>query len=216
MKKFFYKLRQESKPSIFKKNNAGFTLLEMVVSVAILVGAVMGPIAIAVSGINAAMGAKNRNLANYLAMEALEVLKNKQYTNFMATPPSPFGTNIKGLGAGSECLGSNTCQVDAWTGTVSQCNLTTADGCKLKISNGTHANEILYNHTSASNAPNNLKRYYQYQPMYYQPGSNPPSPAAVGDIDPTQFQIIVTVTWTEKGSTKTVTAKDYFQNWGGI
>lgn len=204
MKKFFYKLKQKNKEgdkssTISLRNGAGFTLLEMIVAVGILVGAVMGPITVVVNGINVSTGAKNRILANYLAMEALETLKNKQYRNFlMGEPGSPVLLTNGIVGASSVCVSSpGTCKVDAWTNSVSACNITN-DECKLKVA--IVGNEIKYGYdvTWTTFASNNLKRWYNVQITSAE-----------------QLLVTVTVEWTEKGSTKTVTAKDYFQNWGG-
>lgn len=204
-------LKGKGLPStISLRNGAGFTLLEMIVAVSILVGAIMGPIAVAVSGINAATSAKNRILANYLAMEAMEVLKNRQYTNFINMPPFGFGEDISNIGGvgGTHCLVSgpppqyHECRVDAWDPNEPSSVCNQLADCDLWI-NSTIDEGIKYGHQynfptwTWTKAPNNLRRFFH-----------------VEEIGIDQLLITVTVEWTEKGVPKSVVLEDYLQNWG--
>lgn len=207
--------------NLFSKNKAGskkggFTLIEMVVAVTLLAGATLGPIVVAVRAIDAATQAKNRNLANYLALEVVEVLKNRQATNFLNN--AFFSNGIKGDTAGSSAcvldltaspVLNGTCRVDTWGGPqvidgVSLNGMVTScagDTCKLKTT--TSGGETRYNHTGSVDAPNNLRRWFQVEVV-----------RNGGVVDPDQLRIIVTVAWTEKGVDRSVVVSDYIQNWG--
>lgn len=59
----------------------GFTLIETLVAITILIVGVLGPLTIAVRGISDGFFARNQIAANYLAQEAVEVIFNKRQTN---------------------------------------------------------------------------------------------------------------------------------------
>lgn len=59
----------------------GFTLIEALVAVTILIIGVIGPLTIAVRGITDGFFARNQIAANYLAQEAVEMVLNKRTAN---------------------------------------------------------------------------------------------------------------------------------------
>jgi len=61
-----------------KNDNAGFTLLEALVAISILMVAVAAPITIAQKGLSSASYSKNQMIASYLAQDALEYVKNQR------------------------------------------------------------------------------------------------------------------------------------------
>lgn len=69
------KVRGSTQPYFFfpqRKSTAGFTLVETLVAVIILVLAILGPMSIAITGIQNALFANERITATYLAQEAIE------------------------------------------------------------------------------------------------------------------------------------------------
>ncbi len=60
------------------KSNGGFTLLEALVAVSILMVAVVAPITISQKGLSSAVYTKNYMLASYLAQDAMEYIKNQR------------------------------------------------------------------------------------------------------------------------------------------
>lgn len=56
----------------------GFTLLEALVAISILMVAVVAPITIAQKGLSSAIYSKNQMIASYLAQDAIEYIKNKR------------------------------------------------------------------------------------------------------------------------------------------
>ena len=58
------------------KNNKGFTMVETLVAVAILMISIAGPLTIAQKGLLAAIYAKDQVVASFLAQDAMESIKN--------------------------------------------------------------------------------------------------------------------------------------------
>ncbi len=61
-----------------RKLVSGFTLLEALVAISILMVAVVAPITIAQKGLSSAVYSKNQMIASYLAQDAIEYIKNKR------------------------------------------------------------------------------------------------------------------------------------------
>lgn len=57
---------------------SGFTLLEALVAISILMVAVVAPITIAQKGLSSASYTKNQMIASYLAQDAMEYIKNRR------------------------------------------------------------------------------------------------------------------------------------------
>ena len=71
------------KKSFIKRNtkNAGFTLVETLVAIAILMIAIAGPLTVAEKGLSAAIYARDQMMASYLAQDGMEYVKNVVDTN---------------------------------------------------------------------------------------------------------------------------------------
>jgi Tfp pilus assembly protein PilV len=64
-------------PNINKnKNQKGFTIVETLVAVTILMISIAGPLTVANKGLLAAINAKDQMIASYLAQDAMEYVKN--------------------------------------------------------------------------------------------------------------------------------------------
>jgi len=61
---------------IIPKNQKGFTIVETLVAIAVLMIAISGPLVIASKGLTAALYSKDQMIASFLAQESLEVIKN--------------------------------------------------------------------------------------------------------------------------------------------
>lgn len=91
------------------KINKGFTMVETLVAVSILMISVAGPLTIAQKGLMAAIYAKDQVTASFLALDAMEYIKNIRDNNVNV---------ILGGGSGnwddkiSSCTESNSCKVD--------------------------------------------------------------------------------------------------------
>ena len=71
------------KKSFIKRNtkNTGFTLVETLVAIAILMIAIAGPLTVAEKGLSAAIYARDKLIGSYLAQDGMEAIKNIVDTN---------------------------------------------------------------------------------------------------------------------------------------
>ncbi len=94
------------------KTSAGFTLIESMVAISILLIAITGPLVVARQGLVASRFAKNQITAFYLAQDAIEYIRSVRDSNFLSG--SGWLTNL------TDCEGSY-CQVDVTTSLISTC-----------------------------------------------------------------------------------------------
>ncbi|HRY31043.1 MAG TPA: prepilin-type N-terminal cleavage/methylation domain-containing protein [Candidatus Paceibacterota bacterium] len=170
------------------QKNKGFTMVETLVAIFILLISVTGPLAIAQSGLRAAFIARDQTIAYYLAQDALEFIKNKRDNNFIARSDW-----LDGL---ENCV-DDSCTIDTTTETILSCD-TNPTGCSqespLKIEDGTYQ----FGFTGEDS-----KFYRQI---------------SIDTVVPDQeVQVTVTVGWkTEDGSPRDVLAKENIFRWAPI
>ncbi|MES2314761.1 MAG: prepilin-type N-terminal cleavage/methylation domain-containing protein [Patescibacteria group bacterium] len=140
----------------------GFTLVETLVAVAILMIAIAGPLTVANKALTAALGSRNGMIATFLAQEGMESVKNVKDNNVVLSGPSGF---LNHLGDGSSfCSLSAPCQTPvAWTnnGFVTASASSCSANCSLYVDDSAD-----YNYQSAGRLTP-FKRYY-----YISNGSN--------------------------------------------
>lgn len=174
-----------------KRINKGFTLVEMIVAVGILVGATVGPIFLAAQGIGVANEAKNRILAVYLADEGLEVIKNKRDSNLIS--------NQNWLTDLLICQ-DQPCRVDAWSNSVAVCN-PDASSCSLNVmaGEGVGGSDVLekrYGHGSGAPASPAMSRWVEYTL-----------------VSQDEIRVKSTVVWREKLKEKKIELVSYLYRW---
>ena len=91
---------------ITQTTRRGFTIIETLVAIAILMIAVAGPLSIASKGLGSALYAKDQMTASYLAQETMEILKNRRYN---AADFETWVTSVQNCVAAS----SGRCNVDS-------------------------------------------------------------------------------------------------------
>lgn len=101
----------------FRNLVSGFTLLEALVAISILMVAVAAPITIAQKGLSSAIYTKDQMTASYLAQDALEYIKNKR--DEVSINNGYDWTNLMGDPNWQKCIGANNCQIDTLTDTIS-------------------------------------------------------------------------------------------------
>ncbi len=165
----------------FKISNSksGFTLIETLVAIAILILAIMGPLVIASNSLNSAYYANNQVTAFYLAQEGIEYMRYLRDTNFINQ------NNSSGV---------------AWDAGLTGC--TTASPCGIDTSNLFVNGKAL---TTSLNSTNNINSFpVQYDPstsVYHQGpiGTYPASPfyrkIEVTPISSNEDKVTVTVYW---------------------
>lgn len=155
----------------------GFTMVETLVSVAILMMAIAGPLTIAQKGLSSALLAQDQATASFLAQDAMEFIKNIKESNILNRSKDEFADKI------DECtVESNPCSIDTVVGNpnaslnnyssagIAHCNPSST--CKLNLTTAG------YTHTSGT--PTKFSRYF-YLKRY------------LNNQD--QYQITVVVEW---------------------
>ena len=94
-----------SKLGIRYFNNRGFTIIETLVAIAILLLSIIGPLTIAEKGLASAETARQEITAFYLAQEAIEYVRNIRDTNALQNG----GQWLQNL---NECLKTSGCGID--------------------------------------------------------------------------------------------------------
>ncbi len=126
-----------------KMRTQGFTLVETLVSVVILITIVVGPMTIAAKGMQTGYYSNEQTTAVYLAQEAIEWTRTLrddvalvEFEEYIASGP---GTGISGTWdwyddpALAPCKTPNSCDID-FPGTIKNCN--GGSSCNLKMDTG--------------------------------------------------------------------------------
>ena len=156
------------------KINKGFTLIETLVAIAVLMIAIAGPLTVANKALMAALYARDQSIASYLALETMEIVRDIKNNN----PSSGFLNN---LGGGTSCLLDNgKCDYGTVSGTRGSLQTTCASsiGCQIYLDNAAG-----YNNQSTGNST----VFYRY---FYLTATNNPA-------DPNDYTLTVVVTWKE-------------------
>ncbi len=72
------------------RKQGGFTIIETLVAVAVLMIAVSGPLVVASKGLTAALYARDQVIASYLAQETMEAIKNTRDNNIYISDVSAW------------------------------------------------------------------------------------------------------------------------------
>ena len=96
----------------------GFSLLETVIAIAILVAAILGPLTLASSSIRLASLAKNNLTAATLAEEGIDLIRTTRGNSLIAG--STWDSWIMGLQSG-DCFAAAGCRIDAQNSNVESC-----------------------------------------------------------------------------------------------
>ncbi len=167
----------------------GFTLIETLVAVLLLVSAVAGPLTIASKGLTAAITARDQMIAFYLAQDGVEYVRYVRDSNKLG------GSSwLNGLTA---CTGAIGCTIDPSTGAVAAC--TGACGPIKKRDDGAGHKYFTYS-SSDPQTPQNFVRTIKL--------STPPT----GET--TEAVLTVTVSWRQQsGITRSISVRENILDW---
>lgn len=98
-----------------KNFNAGFTLIELLVSLAILTTGVSAAMGLIAQSLKSSTYIKNEFIASYLAVEGIELIKNKRDSNSLKGSASNW---LAGL---NNCANNEGCTVNPIDGKISSC-----------------------------------------------------------------------------------------------
>ncbi len=108
MKIYFSSKIRISRSSVASKTG-GFTIVETLIAIAVLMIAIAGPLVVATKGLTSANYSKNQMIASYLAQESMEVVKSTRYNNMIDRGEENW---LFGM-INCELLGSNPVMCDA-------------------------------------------------------------------------------------------------------
>jgi Tfp pilus assembly protein PilV len=129
------------------KLEKGFTIIETLVAITILMVAIVGPLTVAYKGLAAAVYARDQMIGSYLAQDAMEYIKNMRDNNLLLGQPWLNGLSL--------CLstGGGTCRIDTITGEVNSCLI----GSTCSRLNLEDTSDSGYTHTAAG-SPSQFSR----------------------------------------------------------
>ena len=171
----------------------GFTLIETLVAISILVLSVTGAFAAAQKGLSSSTYSKNQIIAFYLADEGIEVIRNLRDQNALngLNSSSNWLTGIAQNGS-DQCYFNKKCTVDAVNNTLTQCpgGFSSAN-CPILLQ-----------------SPNG---FYGYTPGW----TNTIFTREVGltSISPDEISVLVHVTWQQGAITRQFDVRENMMNW---
>ncbi len=177
------------------KKEKGFTLVETLIAISILMISVAAPLSLAAKGIQAANLAKEQIVAYYLAQDAFEMVKNIVDSNKLGSYSYSQGEMIHG-DLNDICI-FNECKIDTLTGKIEIYSL----GEKIKFSK---TNNIYgFDSASASDYTDTIyERYFKIEKVQ-DDGSS---------ID--EIRVLITIKWDVPFvGEQTYTLKSNITNW---
>ena len=189
-----------------QKLNHGFTLVETLVAIAILVMAILGAFTAVQSGLSSSIFSKDQVIAFYLANEGIEQIRNIRDEN--ALNGRPWLAGIADLGSDPcnfNSSNSKTCMADAFNNVVNLTRCGNNWGSCPVIQ--TDPNTGAYGYF-VGGVDSIYKREIQITPI---------SPVGCGNTNNpntcTEVSILVKVTWGKGLVTRTFNARENILNW---
>lgn len=177
-----------------KKQNKGFTLVEALVAISILMVAIVTPMTIAQNGLSSAMYSKDQMTASFLAQDAIEYIKNKRDEIGVQKDPLVGKTDGEWIGKSgyfATCFQVAGCKIDTINNNVSAFN-----NEKLVVSR--EGSGFLYYGYAGGDTSKFTRKIFITSPV-------------VTDVN--EAMIDVTVSWQNGGNTETVEIKNFIYNY---
>lgn len=185
-----------SKQKNNSQKNKGFTIVESLVAIFILIISVTGPLYFTQGALRVAFVARDQVTAFFLAQDAIEYIKNVRDRNSISYLNGvPTTSWLEGL---SDCIGGDGCIIDTDNGSIRRITNTTSDPIlKIDTTNVGNPELTIFNHTSGDDSI--YKRSVSVEEI-------------VSDIEAI---ITVTITWDthETIGTRTIQVKEHIFNW---
>lgn len=124
-------------------HNSGFTLIETLVAIAILLVAVASPLIVSQRGIAAANSAKEQMIAYYLAQDATEQIRAIRDNNSLVSPKRDW---LDGL---SQCTNTASCTIDLYGNPAHSVEFSSVNSGPLKFD----ATNSYYRYTTGVDTP---------------------------------------------------------------
>ncbi|MFZ2621091.1 MAG: prepilin-type N-terminal cleavage/methylation domain-containing protein [Minisyncoccia bacterium] len=179
-----YKKVENKKIEVLK--NAGFTVVETLVAIAILTLSIAGTFTAVQKGLQSSTYAKDQIVAFNLIQEGMEFIRNKRDENALRNIGGQGNNWLTGLSdiAGDPCFYGRTCTIDSYTEVVTNYPGGAGTSPVLNVQTSTG----LLGYTSGAGwVPTSFKREIQFQEVL---------PAVV---PPREVNVIITISWTDRG-----------------
>ncbi len=177
------------------KVNRGFTLLEVLIAIAILSFAVATTFTATQSGLSSAIESKNQVIGYYLAQEAVEFIRNKRDENSFLQQPWLAG--IADNSINDPCYFGKTCLVDVVQGTITTCPTPTTCPYLKQDSNSQAVSYGMYGYGAGGSwVTSSFKREIK-----------------LTSINSNEVAILVSITWTKGSFSRTFNVSESLFNW---
>ena len=198
-------------------SRGGFTIVEVLIALALFSVAVVGVITIAAQGGIDTSFAKNRLIATYLADEGIELMRGMRDTAVLqargSSLPSRTGWNNFVVASSSSCSAGSPCDIDATNGAGVEPFQQSSNfaSCSTTVSGvGGFYCPLYYDSTLSSSG------FYSDRPTFR--GEMPTifSRALIvksSSTEPDDVSISSTVVWQEGASTQSITQTEYLFDW---
>ncbi len=177
----------------------GFTLIETLVAISIILTSIIGPLYTVQQSLNASRTAGEQLIASSLAQEAIEYVRYVRDSNYLATINGGSSVNwlqgFDGSASSVNCF-TNDCVVDPKARTVTLAPSDANLGYLYLNTNN------VYTQVSSSGTKTPFKRTVRFTAVT---NSNPALT--------TEVLIETTVTWSTRGQTRTVVITEHLHNW---
>ena len=180
----------------------GFTLVEALVAITILIVGVLGPLNIAARGIADGLYARNQIAANYLAQEAIETVIWKRNHNFFIDTGIDYNAWLIGLDSAScgDLAAPNSCVINVDTGNVSlvscssSAELGTTD-CDLAFESSVGGDGKFKKYSEIGDKTKVVGTIFRRE-IYLIPNTE------IGETD--EIKVVVRMSWSNRGTPKSM------------
>ncbi|MEK7514744.1 MAG: hypothetical protein AAB587_02905 [Patescibacteria group bacterium] len=111
-----------------KQIAGGFTILETLIAIAILMTVITAPLVAANKGLSIALNARDQLTASLLAQDAAEYVKNLKSVNIATSAPGGWLEGVSGCTVANLCLLDSTRPLGSG---ITQCNSALVDSCPV-------------------------------------------------------------------------------------
>lgn len=177
------------KKNNLKQVNGGFTLVESIVAIFILLISVVMPMAVVARALFVANYAQDQITAVYLAQEAVEMVRTTRDNNVLSGTALWDQGNL-GDGSSTSCYSGSGCYVDAVNNTINACG----GVCPPVQENSAGAISWYGNYSDWANT-----KYIRT--------------IKLSKISAYEIKINSTVTWASRSGDRTVSVEDVLTNW---
>lgn len=172
--------------NIFSKRQKGFTLVETLVAITILLVAITGAYSAAQTGLSGATYSRDQVVAIYLAQEGVEQIRNMRDENGIA------GRNwLTGIAQnnGDPCYFGSSCTVDTVANTLASCGSGTCPTVRTDTTNGFYGSNPAWTPTPFTRS------------------------ITLTQISSDEVQIVVTISWSKGLSNRSFRVRENIMNW---